>query len=271
ATVHVCKDTCWFKTYESLNDGSILHMGNKSTAPVHERGCVDLRLGHVHIKRMQDMSKDRTFSVMNETDGSGGVEELVARSKMSFHPTLNLILELDKAAVGCTQDILRQRDCLDQLSEVPWVVLTFVVTEGEVNGSSCDGIDMVIKNLDLEPKVDAMMRDFLYKETSTKILPCGDGSCWKTFKPVVSLIAKGKLKQTHARSFAVFTVKTGLHEMAMDAFESQYIVAGDGVAGIKRRRRDLYSDGVRNFMMASRRGRLKEDLESSTWRRRQDF
>ncbi|GJR14818.1 zinc finger, CCHC-type containing protein [Tanacetum coccineum] len=51
ATVHVCKDICWFKTYESLNDGSILHMGNKSTALVHGRGCVDLR-------RMQDMSKD---------------------------------------------------------------------------------------------------------------------------------------------------------------------------------------------------------------------
>ncbi|GJU84374.1 reverse transcriptase domain-containing protein [Tanacetum coccineum] len=30
-----------------------------------------------------------------------------------------------------------------------------------VNGSSYDGIDMVIKNLDLEPKVYAMMRDFL--------------------------------------------------------------------------------------------------------------
>nr|GEV04682.1 integrase, catalytic region, zinc finger, CCHC-type, peptidase aspartic, catalytic [Tanacetum cinerariifolium] len=50
---------------------------------------------------------------------------------------------------------------------------------------------MVINNLDLEPKVDVMMRDFLHpswwkeliKETSSKILPCGDGSCWKTFKP----------------------------------------------------------------------------------------
>nr|GEU72656.1 zinc finger, CCHC-type [Tanacetum cinerariifolium] len=30
ATVHVCKDRCWFKTYESLNDGSILHMGCKA-------------------------------------------------------------------------------------------------------------------------------------------------------------------------------------------------------------------------------------------------
>ncbi|GJU08876.1 hypothetical protein Tco_1125306 [Tanacetum coccineum] len=59
--------------------------------------------------------------------------------------------------------------------------------------------DMIIENLDLKPTIDAMMRDFLYpsrwkelsKETSTKILPCGDGSCWKSFKPIASLIAKG--------------------------------------------------------------------------------
>ncbi|GJY62154.1 hypothetical protein Tco_0462811 [Tanacetum coccineum] len=47
-------------------------------------------------------------------------------------------------------------------------------------------------------------------------------------------------------------------------------VAGDGVTGIKRRRRDLSSDCVRILAMTSGRGRLKEDLESSTWRRRQD-
>ncbi|GJX26544.1 zinc finger, CCHC-type containing protein, partial [Tanacetum coccineum] len=85
ATVHVYKDRCWFKTYESLDNRSILHIGNESTALVHGRGCVDLRLnivsdnislafmstfklndsilwharlGHVHFKKMQDMSKD---------------------------------------------------------------------------------------------------------------------------------------------------------------------------------------------------------------------
>ncbi|GJZ05800.1 hypothetical protein Tco_0539593 [Tanacetum coccineum] len=71
-----------------------------------------------------------------------------------------------------------------------------------VNGSSCNGSDIVIKDLDLEPKIDAMMGDFLdpswckelSKETSSKILLCGDGSCWKSFKPVASLIAKGKLE-----------------------------------------------------------------------------
>ena len=43
ATIHVCKDRSWFKTYESMNDGSILHMGNESTALVHGKGCVDLK------------------------------------------------------------------------------------------------------------------------------------------------------------------------------------------------------------------------------------
>nr|GEV61821.1 zinc finger, CCHC-type [Tanacetum cinerariifolium] len=43
ATIHVCKDRCWFNTYESLNDGFILHIGTESTALVHGRGCVDLR------------------------------------------------------------------------------------------------------------------------------------------------------------------------------------------------------------------------------------
>nr|GEX28904.1 putative retrotransposon Ty1-copia subclass protein [Tanacetum cinerariifolium] len=50
--------------------------------------------------------------------------------------------------------------------------------------------DMIVKNLDLKRTIDAMMRDFLYpsrwkelsKETSSKILPCGDGSRWKTLK-----------------------------------------------------------------------------------------
>ncbi|GKA27546.1 zinc finger, CCHC-type containing protein [Tanacetum coccineum] len=87
ATVHVCKDRCWFKTYESLNDGSILHMGNESTTLMHGRGCIDLKLNivndniasvfmstsklndsilwHVHFKRMQDMSMDKLIPAFN--------------------------------------------------------------------------------------------------------------------------------------------------------------------------------------------------------------
>nr|GEV83955.1 zinc finger, CCHC-type [Tanacetum cinerariifolium] len=44
ATVHVSKDRCWFNTYESLDNGSILHMENESIALVLGRGCVDLRV-----------------------------------------------------------------------------------------------------------------------------------------------------------------------------------------------------------------------------------
>ncbi|GKD60047.1 hypothetical protein Tco_1297556 [Tanacetum coccineum] len=46
-----------------------------------------------------------------------------------------------------------------------------------------------------------------------------------------------------------------------------HTVHGDDVTGIKRCRHDLSGDGVRNLTTVSGRGRLKEDLESSTWRR----
>ncbi|GJY16819.1 zinc finger, CCHC-type containing protein [Tanacetum coccineum] len=35
ATTHVCKDRCWFKTYEPVEDGSVLYMGDDHFAPVH--------------------------------------------------------------------------------------------------------------------------------------------------------------------------------------------------------------------------------------------
>ncbi|GJV93957.1 zinc finger, CCHC-type containing protein [Tanacetum coccineum] len=42
ATTHVCKDCCWFKTYESVEDGSVLYMGDDHFAPVHGKGSVTL-------------------------------------------------------------------------------------------------------------------------------------------------------------------------------------------------------------------------------------
>ncbi|GJX64759.1 hypothetical protein Tco_0299102 [Tanacetum coccineum] len=57
---------------------------------------------------------------------------------------------------------------------------------------------------------------------------------------------------------------TDLHQIHEEILFSE---RGDGVAGIKQRRRDPSSDGVRDLVTASGRGRLNEDLESSTWRR----
>nr|GEZ62870.1 hypothetical protein [Tanacetum cinerariifolium] len=70
---------------------------------------------------------------------------------MSFHQALDLVFELDETTVGCTQDILGQRYFLNQFSEVPWVVPTFVVIEGEVESEegvkkieyAVDGVECV--------------------------------------------------------------------------------------------------------------------------------
>nr|GEU91947.1 zinc finger, CCHC-type [Tanacetum cinerariifolium] len=35
AITHVCKDRCWFKTYEPVEDGSVLYMGDDHFASVH--------------------------------------------------------------------------------------------------------------------------------------------------------------------------------------------------------------------------------------------
>nr|GEX29802.1 zinc finger, CCHC-type [Tanacetum cinerariifolium] len=38
ATTHVCKDRCWFKTYEAAEDGSVLCMGDDHFAPLYGKG-----------------------------------------------------------------------------------------------------------------------------------------------------------------------------------------------------------------------------------------
>ncbi|GJY27476.1 zinc finger, CCHC-type containing protein [Tanacetum coccineum] len=53
ATVHVCKDRCWFKIYESLNDGSILHMGNHSTTMVHDETLDKFKVFKTKIELQQ--------------------------------------------------------------------------------------------------------------------------------------------------------------------------------------------------------------------------
>ncbi|GJX64148.1 zinc finger, CCHC-type containing protein [Tanacetum coccineum] len=54
ATTHVCKDCCWFKTYEPVEDGSILYMGGEDFTPVHGKGSVLL-----------EFSSGKTFTLFN--------------------------------------------------------------------------------------------------------------------------------------------------------------------------------------------------------------
>ncbi|GKA43825.1 hypothetical protein Tco_0736549 [Tanacetum coccineum] len=120
---------------------------------------------------------------------------------MSYHQALNLILKLNEAVVGCTREILRQRDCLDCLySKFLGVIPNFRYHErasGPLIMAGFFGIS--VRNLATTDWSMDIVAEFcsssrwkeLSKETSSKILPCGDGSCWKTFKPVASLITKG--------------------------------------------------------------------------------
>ncbi|GJX91098.1 protein kinase, ATP binding site-containing protein, partial [Tanacetum coccineum] len=42
ATTYVCKDRCWFKTYEPVEDGFVLYMSDDHFAPIHGKGSVVL-------------------------------------------------------------------------------------------------------------------------------------------------------------------------------------------------------------------------------------
>ncbi|GKE66725.1 hypothetical protein Tco_1520886, partial [Tanacetum coccineum] len=112
---------------------------------------------------------------------------------------------------------------LDLLDEFFHVILALMVIKGEVLNDFLSFLDVLIAefavggavNLEHEMKGDMIIKKFgfeandrwrdeglfrsfpwkkLSKESGSKILPCGDGSCWKTFKPISSLIAKGILK-----------------------------------------------------------------------------
>ncbi|GKA54633.1 hypothetical protein Tco_0753582 [Tanacetum coccineum] len=86
-----------------------------------------------------------------------------------------------------------------------------------VNSLPSGAVDMIVKDLDLEPK-DIIAKfcgpsrwKKLSKESGSKILPCGDGSCWKAFKPIASLIAFDVVALPLPKS----TVVVGLITMAV--------------------------------------------------------
>ncbi|KAG7553092.1 Zinc finger CCHC-type [Arabidopsis thaliana x Arabidopsis arenosa] len=57
ATIHVCKDRGWFKTYEPVQDGSVLYMGNESTAPILGRGKVVLEFSSGNTLDLDEVYK----------------------------------------------------------------------------------------------------------------------------------------------------------------------------------------------------------------------
>nr|GFA72825.1 zinc finger, CCHC-type [Tanacetum cinerariifolium] len=72
ATTHVCKDRCWFKTFEPVEDGSVLYMVDEHFAPVHGKGSVAL-----------ECSSEKTVTLFNVLY----VPKL--RKNLVFGPVLN--------------------------------------------------------------------------------------------------------------------------------------------------------------------------------------
>nr|GEU41785.1 zinc finger, CCHC-type [Tanacetum cinerariifolium] len=86
-TVNVFKDRYWYKTYESLNDGSILHMGNESTALVHRRGCVDHRSSSgkvVSLLNVLHVPNIRKNLVSSSVLGNCGYTQMIESKKICF-------------------------------------------------------------------------------------------------------------------------------------------------------------------------------------------
>ncbi|GKA74956.1 hypothetical protein Tco_0781334 [Tanacetum coccineum] len=119
------------------------------------------------------------------------------------------------------------------------VLVADLVADGVVNLALKVKREMFIENLDFEPKINAMMRETfeaksvetspcfgerftlmlrehqdvisefrspprwkeLSKETGSKILPSGDGSCRKTFKPIASFDSERKIEINAGASF----------------------------------------------------------------------
>ncbi|GJS81685.1 hypothetical protein Tco_0748226 [Tanacetum coccineum] len=72
----------------------------------------------------------------------------------------------------------------------------------------------------------------LSKETSSKILPCGDGSCWKTFKANSYLDLKGKLNK-HRRVLFLFSPQGLESPQVLEILKVYWFESSPKVHGMK--------------------------------------
>ncbi|GJZ68066.1 zinc finger, CCHC-type containing protein [Tanacetum coccineum] len=220
ATVYVCIDRCWFKTCESLKDGSILHMGNESTALVHRRGCVDLRLGHVHFKRMQDMFKDGLIPAFDIDIEKYTKDEA-----------------LDKFKVFKTEVELQQGSLIRQ----------FRTDRGA--GESLDGDD----DTGLEGERRSVKSGRYVSEGTIQTRSRGVRHLEDQVVLMRFLALGWHLEEIHLTWAHLEKKQTRLWTCTKIHQEVLFLERGDGVASIKQRRRDLSGDGVWILATASQR------------------
>ncbi|GJW65330.1 zinc finger, CCHC-type containing protein [Tanacetum coccineum] len=146
ATTHVCKERCWFKTYEPVEDIYVLYMGDDHFAPVHGKGRFDYynngmfmlklnkvpdhcgsvytssstivnfslwhaRLGHVRYRRMFEMSKDDLITAIDENPKKAYRFYVI---EPNDSVSINSIIESRDAIFdeNCFSSILRLKDII---------------------------------------------------------------------------------------------------------------------------------------------------------------
>nr|GEW48406.1 hypothetical protein [Tanacetum cinerariifolium] len=99
-------------------------------------------------------------------------------------------------------------------------------------------------------------------ESSLKEKVQGKSSTWTTSMTldVTWMAFEGNTRDLDSFGEETYEI-TDLHQILEEVLLTKH---GDGVACIKRRRRDPSSDGIRDLVTTSGRSRLNEDLESST-------
>ncbi|GJS38700.1 hypothetical protein Tco_0563743 [Tanacetum coccineum] len=138
---------------------------------------------------MNITSPSSSFEQTNFVLEDWGTNPSNSNIEFSFR-TCSVAMEANGSGYGCGLELV----FLGFPSSCYRVEVKKLTTGRLVNGSSCDGIDMVIKNLDLEPKdiiavfCGPSRWKELSKESGSKILLSRDGSCWKAFKPITSLV-----------------------------------------------------------------------------------
>nr|GEV54450.1 hypothetical protein [Tanacetum cinerariifolium] len=66
ATTHVCKDRCWFKTFEPVEDGYVLYMGDEYFAPVHGKGRIIHETTAPYTPQQNDVAKRKNKAGLSE-------------------------------------------------------------------------------------------------------------------------------------------------------------------------------------------------------------
>nr|GEV59244.1 zinc finger, CCHC-type [Tanacetum cinerariifolium] len=143
ATVYVCKDRCWFKTYESLNDGCILHIGKELTALVHGRGCEDLRFSSrkiVLLFNVLHVPNIRKNLVSSSILNNCGYKQVIESNKfvLSEHGNKKYVVTFIDDVLGfCNVYLLHTKDeALDKFKSVGIIHETTAPYTPQQNGIS---------------------------------------------------------------------------------------------------------------------------------------